>query len=95
MQMPAAGMAAGITDCQKSLEKECHCEERSDVAIRIPHIVILTKFPSYLQHWGERIATPVCGLVRNDSGISLHSTLFTLTARAKLRPYNITGKILF
>ena len=54
--------------------KNCHCEERSDVAIRL-----------LLPHGkGERIATPVCGLVRNDSRVvyasekdentSLHTT---------------------
>ena len=41
----------------------CHCEERSDVAIRPFGVTDVD-----LQRLkGERIATPVCGLVRNDS----------------------------
>ena len=39
--------------------KKCHCEERSDVAIRSPYVVLCG---------GVRIATPVCALVRNDTG---------------------------
>ncbi len=39
---------------------KCHCEERSDVAIRAPYMVPCGE--------GVRIATPVCALVRNDTG---------------------------
>ena len=44
-------------------DHHCHCEERSDVAIRPFGVTDVD-----LQRLnGERIATPVCGLVRNDS----------------------------
>ena len=43
----------------------CHCEERSDVAIRF----LLGNMFEIGTLQGERIATPVCGLVRNDREI--------------------------
>ena len=43
----------------------CHCEERSDVAIRF----LLGNMFEIGTLQGERIATPVCGLVRNDRKI--------------------------
>ena len=42
----------------------CHCEERSDAAIRIPTLQVFE-----FSFAGERIATPVCPLARNDSVI--------------------------
>ena len=45
---------------QKKKETQCHCEERSDAAIRTPQYTVAQK---------ERIATPVCGLARNDKKI--------------------------
>ena len=38
---------------------KCHSEERSDVGIRIP-------LTAEYRAGGIRIATPACGLVRND-----------------------------
>ncbi len=40
---------------------KCHSEERSDVGIRIP-------LTAESHAGGIRIATPACGLVRNDRG---------------------------
>ena len=45
----------------------CHCEERSDVAIRSLTLQISELFRKISLYKGERIATPVCALVHNDS----------------------------
>ena len=47
---------------RRSTVYHCHCEDRSDVAIRF----LLGNMFEIGTLQGERIATPVCGLVRND-----------------------------
>ena len=49
---------------RQSFVHHCHCEERSDVAIRI----LLGGRYKIATLQGERIAAPVCGLARNDRG---------------------------
>ena len=44
----------------------CHCEERSDVAIRSPKCYVFLKAIVQRDYLGIRIATPACALVRND-----------------------------
>jgi hypothetical protein len=62
---PAGWFAMTLGDCNDGGGASffCHCEERSDVAIRTPITLV------------REIATPVCGLVRNDIGIRTTQSL--------------------
>ena len=63
------GRIAGSFVCLSKkyiFSKACHSEEQSDVGIRISNVWKYHKYPVKKQHFRERIATPVCALVRND-----------------------------
>ena len=61
----------------------CHCEERSDVAISSEQLIL-------------EIATPVCALVRNDSGsrqpptIILQITLLVFVKNEEIYEHNLS-----
>ena len=60
-------MRFSVTQIKQNLsDLGCHCEERSDVAIRSPFHALIT----YPLQYGVRIATPVCALARNDMLLS-------------------------
>ncbi|MBR2889945.1 MAG: hypothetical protein IKC09_06705, partial [Oscillospiraceae bacterium] len=63
-------MTGFLPACQKSIEKECHCEEPPKRRRRgNPHPLkpaVSGALSAKMKHFGERIATPACGLVRND-----------------------------
>ena len=56
----------------KKVPKEgCHCEEQSDVAIRISQSTIFFRFLVKTKHFRKRMPTPVCALARNERFLRL------------------------
>ncbi len=62
IRFPLQGEGLDPIRIHLSKNTPCHCEERSDVAIRTPYVPV-----SGIKHgMRERIATPAFGLARND-----------------------------